>query len=201
MKKELLFFAVLISGGVYQVKSASNEDEIGRLKPERIGKLNWLMLQKAGAPVQIVAAAKGDLTALKLCVRQGKNMNIRFNGFTPLMQAILQGNFDIVRFLLDRGSEIKHNAIDLRGVLHYFNRQSLVAESKFLKCLEHVVLSDWRYLNREKFSQEDLLLQALLLQDDEFQEKLDAAFRDPVRKCNGKRVRFAPDTKPSPDDF
>jgi outer membrane protein assembly factor BamB len=54
----------------------------------------------------VVAAAKGDVTAVGQLVRKGANVNADYRGLTALQTAADQGNLALVRLLLDLGADV-----------------------------------------------------------------------------------------------
>lgn len=57
--------------------------------------------------VILAARIPGSLPALRLLVKKGAPLKASASNFTPLMAACLAGDREVVRFLLDRGADVK----------------------------------------------------------------------------------------------
>ncbi|KAK3088128.1 hypothetical protein FSP39_015105 [Pinctada imbricata] len=101
-----------LSGEVDFSKSTSEDpreelgDNLGRLMAHLL-LLGALERQTIGPEQMVVAAAKGDLEAVQMCIRRNKDLvNCTFKDITPLIIACHEGNENIVKVLLQNGANI-----------------------------------------------------------------------------------------------
>jgi ankyrin repeat protein len=63
------------------------------------------------------AVKAGDLEKVKAAVTTGWNVNETFDGLTPLCYAAMEGNYEIVKYLVEHGSDAKFKDSDKQTVL------------------------------------------------------------------------------------
>jgi ankyrin repeat protein len=112
-----------------QIRDAVSGDQPNQADPDAVAMLQKIqaMAGTSGERTSLRdAAARGDVALLQLFVDAGADVNEELHHESPLDLAIEGGHFDAVKFLVERGARIKHNAIGI----------SQIRRAKYLKHLD-----------------------------------------------------------------